>query len=191
MAVFIVRVGSSYGGSASVLPNEIRGGASSSTGPMTSFDGQADTRRAIGPSGRDGAEVLSPSARRRRPVRERCCANLLRLRMAMPQGAQRRSRWERLSLRGLVAFLTIFILTVSLAGRTFDPNLHSRTSVASQTDKAKIQHRHKSGSQWAPALDLLKPFYVAVCSQAVDPEQEPLFSPHVDDCLYNRPPPLS
>lgn len=43
MAVFIVRVGSSYGGSASVLPNEIHGGASSSTGLMTGFDGQADT----------------------------------------------------------------------------------------------------------------------------------------------------
>jgi hypothetical protein len=107
-------------------------------------------------------------------------------------GSQRRpAKWERSSLRCLVALLGILILTVSLAGRTFDLKVHNQTSVVSQPQKAKIQHRDKSGSQWAPALDRLEPFYVAVCSDEVEPEQEPLLSPHVDDCLYNRPPPLA
>ncbi len=94
-------------------------------------------------------------------------------------------------LRCLVALLGILVLTVSLAGRTFDTDLHRQTTVTSQGEKERIQHRDKSGSQWAPALDRMEPFYVAVCSEAVEPEQEPLLSPHVDDCLYNRPPPLS
>ena len=95
------------------------------------------------------------------------------------------------SLRCLVAFLAIFTLTVSLAGRTFDTNLQTRATISSQAEKAKLQHRDKSGSQWTPVLDRTEPFYLSVCSQAVEPEQEPLLSPHVDDCLYNRPPPLS
>ena len=93
--------------------------------------------------------------------------------------------------RGLVVLLAILSLTISLAGRTFDTNLQTHAAVSSQAEKAKIQHRDKSGSQWTPVLDRIEPFYLVVCSQAVEPEQEPLLSPHVDDCLYNRPPPLS
>ncbi len=104
---------------------------------------------------------------------------------------RRPAKWARSSLRCLLALLGIFILTASLTARTCDLNLHSQTSVVSQTEKARIQHRDNSGSQWAPALDCLEPFFVAVCSEAVEPEQEPLLSPHVDDCLYNRPPPLA
>jgi hypothetical protein len=95
------------------------------------------------------------------------------------------------SWRCLVVSLAIATLTISLAARTFDTNLQTHATVSSQAEKAKIQHRDKSGSQWTPVLDRIQPFYVAVCSQAVEPEQEPLLSPHVDDCLYNRPPPLS
>lgn len=95
------------------------------------------------------------------------------------------------SWRCLVVLLAILSLTISLAGRTFDTNLQTHAAVSSQAEKAKIQHRDKSGSQWTPVLDRIEPFYVVVCSQAVEPEQEPLLSPHVDDCLYNRPPPLS
>lgn len=95
------------------------------------------------------------------------------------------------SLRCLVALLAILTLTVSLAGRTFDTNLQTHASICSQAEKAKIQHRDKCGSQWTPVLDRIEHFYVAVCSQAVEPAQEPLLSSHVDDCLYNRPPPLS
>jgi hypothetical protein len=108
-----------------------------------------------------------------------------------PSSLRRPATREKSFLRCLVALLGILILTVSLSARTFDLNLHSQTSVASQTQKDRIQHRDKSGSQWAPALDCLEPFYVAVCSEAVEPAAEPLLSPHVDDCLYNRPPPLA
>ena len=94
-------------------------------------------------------------------------------------------------MRCLVAFLAILTLTVSLAARTFDTNLQTHASISSQAEKAKIQHRDKSGSQWTPVLDRIEPFYLAVSAQPVEPEQEPLLSPHVDDCLYNRPPPLS
>ena len=93
--------------------------------------------------------------------------------------------------RCLVVSLAIVTLTISLAGRTFDTNLQTHATVSSQAEKAKIQHRDKSGSQWTPVLDRIELFYVAVCSQAVEPEQEPLLSAHVDDCLYNRPPPRS
>jgi hypothetical protein len=94
-------------------------------------------------------------------------------------------------LRCLIASLGIFVLTVSLAGRTFDTHLTTRTTISSEPEKAKIQHRDKSGSQWAPALEFANAFYVAVCSDAVEAEQEPLLSRHVADCLYNRPPPRS
>ena len=103
----------------------------------------------------------------------------------------RPAKRQMTSLRCLVAFLAMLTLTVSLAGRTFDTNLQTHTSVSSQAEKAKIQHRDKSGSQWTPVLDRIEPFYAVVCSQAVEPEEEPLLSPHVDDCLYNRPPPRS
>ena len=102
----------------------------------------------------------------------------------------RRRRGRKFS-RCLVALLGILVLTVSLAGRTFDTNLHRQTTVTSQSEKERVQHRDKSGSQWAPALDRVEPFYVAVCSEAVEPEQEPLLAALVHECLYNRPPPLS
>ena len=94
-------------------------------------------------------------------------------------------------LRCLVALLGILVLTVSLAGRTFNTNLHRQAAVTSKSEKERVQHRDKNGSQWAPALKRVERFYVAVCSEVVEPEQEPLLSAHVDDCLYNRPPPLS
>src|ERR1700745_4071637 len=91
----------------------------------------------------------------------------------------------------LVVTLAILSLTISLAGRTFDTNLQTHATISSQAEKAKLQHRDKSGSQWTPVLNRMEPFYVALFSVPVKPEQEPLLSPHVDDCLYNRPPPLS
>src|ERR1700758_5296076 len=91
----------------------------------------------------------------------------------------------------LVVTLAILSLTISLAGRTFDTNLQAHASISSQAEKAKLQHRDKSGSQWTPVLNRTEPSYLSVCSEAVEPEKEPLLAPHVDDCLYNRPPPLS
>src|ERR1700745_24057 len=98
--------------------------------------------------------------------------------MGMSFRSSRRPPARRL-LRCLVALLGILVLTVSLAGRTFDTHLHRQTTVTSQGEKERVQHRDKSESQWAPALDRVEPFYVAICSEAVEPEQEPLLSPHV------------
>src|SRR5215470_8592923 len=106
-------------------------------------------------------------------------------------GSSHTPRGTRPFLRCLVALVGILVLTVSLAGRTFDTHFTTRTTISSESEKAKIQHRDKSSSQWTPVPDVAEAFYVAVCCDAVEPEQEPLLSPHVDDCLYNRPPPLS
>jgi len=35
------------------------------------------------------------------------------------------------------------------------------------------------------------PFYLSVTSEPVATEQAPVLSDEVDDCLYNRPPPIS
>ena len=93
--------------------------------------------------------------------------------------------------RCLVALLGILVLALSLVGRTFETHLHNRTTVTSQNQKERVQHRDTTVSQWTPALDRVEPFYVVVCSEAVEPHDVPLPSVQVDDCLYNRPPPLA
>jgi len=93
--------------------------------------------------------------------------------------------------RSLVALAGILVLTTTLASRTFEVQLHTRTSLSVAGDKAKIQHREKQGSRWSPTLTSIRPFYLPVIENAVEPEQEILVSVDVDDCLYNRPPPRS
>ena len=101
--------------------------------------------------------------------------------------------WDRCSTlcRSLVALAGILVLTTTLASRTFEVRLNNRPSVCSPGDRAKIQHRDKQGSRWSPKLASIHPFYLPVVEDAVEPEQEVLVSVHVDDCLYNRPPPRS
>ena len=100
-------------------------------------------------------------------------------------------RSGRVFFRSVVALAGIVVLTMTLANRTFEVQLHSRTSVSVSGDKAKIQHREKQGSRWSPTLTSIRPFYLPVIEHAVEPEQEVLVSVDVDDCLYNRPPPRS
>jgi hypothetical protein len=44
---------------------------------------------------------------------------------------------------------------------------------------------------WAPVLANAEPFYLSVSLERVAPAKTPVLSDEVDDCLYNRPPPLS
>ena len=93
--------------------------------------------------------------------------------------------------RSLVALAGILVLTTTLAGRTFAVQVIHRPTAASSAEKAKIQHRDKQKTRSAPATIAVRPFYVLVIEHVVEPEQKPLFSAHIDDCRYNRPPPRS
>lgn len=96
----------------------------------------------------------------------------------------RRNGW-----RSLVALAGIVALTTTLAGRTFEVQLNHRPTVASTAEKAKIQHRDKQKTRSSAAVIAVRPFYLLVIEDATEPEQRPPLSAHVDDCLYNRPPP--
>jgi anti-sigma-K factor RskA len=93
--------------------------------------------------------------------------------------------------RSLVALAGIVVLTTTLVGRTFEVQLNHRPAVSSSAEKAKIQHRDKQKTRSSPATIAARPFYLLVIEDAVEPEQTPPLSAHVDDCLYNRPPPRS
>ena len=93
--------------------------------------------------------------------------------------------------RSLVALTGIVVLTTTLAGRTFEVQLSHRPAVSSSAEKAKIQHRDKQKTRSSPATMAVRPFYLLVIEDAVEPEQKPPLSAQVDDCLYNRPPPHS
>lgn len=115
--------------------------------------------------------------------------NVLPYPKVMPPISERQSDNARVRWRAFVSLFGVIALTVTLAGRTFDVRVCSRPSVSLQSEKAKIQHRDKNGAQWSPPRPSLEPFYIAVCSEAVQPEQEPPLPGQIDDCLYNRPPP--
>jgi hypothetical protein len=108
-----------------------------------------------------------------------------------PVSHERLSENPRQLWRCLVVSLSILALTVSLANRTADFHLSAHTSVESHSQKAKIQHRDRDAFVWAPALANSTPFYLSVTSEPVATEQTPVLSDEVDDCLYNRPPPIS
>ncbi len=94
-------------------------------------------------------------------------------------------------LRWVVVSLGILALTVSLASRTADFHLSSHPTVDSQDQKGKIQHRDRDAFVWAPVLPSAAAFYLPVSVEPVVSEQAPILSVEVDDCLCNRPPPLS
>jgi hypothetical protein len=120
------------------------------------------------------------------------CATLARVRqIATKIFGRRRASTARQLWRPLVALAGIVILTATLAGRTFEVQLTHRPSVAASAEKAKIQHRDKQKTRPSPAVPAARPFYLLVVEDAVEAEQNAPLSIHIDDCLYNRPPPRS
>ena len=118
------------------------------------------------------------------------CATLARVGMIATKIFGLRSREAGQGVwRSLVALAGIIALTTTLAGRTFEVQLTHRTSVVASAEKAKIQHRDKQKSRSSAAAPAVRPFYLLVIEDAIEPEQKPPVSAHVDDCLYNRPPP--
>ena len=93
--------------------------------------------------------------------------------------------------RWLIVFFAIAVVTVSLATRTVDVHIFRQTSVTSSVQKAKTQHRDQDGAQWLPPVVIIEPFYLALSSRVIEPEDDPPVVARVDDCLYNRPPPRS
>jgi len=93
------------------------------------------------------------------------------------------------SWRSLVALAGIVVLTATLAGRTFEAQLTHRTSITASGEKAKIQHRDNQKSRSSQAVSAVRPLHLLVTEAAIEPEQKPPLSVHVDQCLYNRPPP--
>lgn len=93
------------------------------------------------------------------------------------------------SWRSLVALAAIVVLTATLAGRTFEVQLTHCTSITASGEKAKIQHRDNQKSRSSQAVSAVRPLYLLVTEAAIEPEQKPPLSVHVDQCRYNRPPP--
>ena len=134
-------------------------------------------------------QVLERSGPRDSPEQ---CATLARVGTFATEifGMRHRGGWK-VFCRSLVALAGILVLTTTLANRTFEVRLNTRPSASSPGDRAKIQHRDKQGTRWSPKPATIHPFYLPVVEDAVEPEQEVVVSVHVDDCLYNRPPPRS
>lgn len=120
------------------------------------------------------------------------CATLARVGMSATRIVGTRNLWGRLpSWRSQVALLGIVVLTTSLAARTFEVQLNHRPTVSSTAERAKIQHRDKQKTRPSPSAPVARPFYLLVIEDAVEAEENPPLPVHVDDCLYNRPPPRS
>src|SRR5580700_1148893 len=76
--------------------------------------------------------------------------------------------------RCLIAVAAVVVLCATLASRTVDVTFHRQTTVTSQAQKAKIQHRDKDGARWAPPVATVEPFYLAVSPRPVESSDDPL-----------------
>ena len=93
--------------------------------------------------------------------------------------------------RGLTFFCVTLALCVSLASRTVDLKIADRPTVASSTQKAKIQHLDKDAFGWSSPVSGFALFLALAPHAEAMVEEHLVFSHDVDTCLYNRPPPLS
>ena len=93
--------------------------------------------------------------------------------------------------RGLLVSIACFALVVSLASRTIHLSLADNPTVQSHSLKAKIQHLNKDAAQWTRLVAGFLLFWLAIASLEILPVGKPLLPLHLDNCLYNRPPPLS
>jgi hypothetical protein len=95
------------------------------------------------------------------------------------------------SWRGLLICVAVISLVVSLASRTIHLSIYGSPTAQSDSPKAKIQHLSKDAVQWtAPAASFLL-FWLVTTSLEAALGEKPLLALHLDNCLYNRPPPLS
>ena len=96
---------------------------------------------------------------------------------------------RKFSIRLLLS-LALLGLVASLATRYCDvlTPLHT-TAVLSDASAVKHQHLDRDGLEWTPTSSDFSQFVSFVCARHVLPAAEPLLVVHMDDSLYNRPPP--
>lgn len=105
-----------------------------------------------------------------------------------------RPEHDKLRTFGRVLLLCVVVLglLVGLATRYSVTSTSPGTASAiSASSSAKHQHLDSDAYQWTPSISDFGFFVSAVCSRHVAPAVEPLRSVHVDEPLYNRPPPSS
>jgi hypothetical protein len=91
---------------------------------------------------------------------------------------------------GLLLSLALLGLVSSLATRYCDVLASVQTtSVLSDGSAVKHQHLDRDGFEWTPTTSDFSQFVSFVCARHVLPVPEPLFVVHVDEPLFNRPPP--
>jgi len=91
---------------------------------------------------------------------------------------------------GLLLSLALLGLLASLATRYCDILTPvNSTAVLSHASAVKHQHLDRDGFEWTPTTSDFSQFVSFVCARHVLPVPEPLFVVHVDEPLFNRPPP--
>jgi hypothetical protein len=95
------------------------------------------------------------------------------------------------SRRGLLICLACVALVVSLASRIIQLSVAENPTAQADSPKAKIQHLNKDAAQWSAPVASFLLFWLAVTSVEPVSEHKSLLSLHLDNCLYNRPPPRS
>jgi hypothetical protein len=93
--------------------------------------------------------------------------------------------------RGLLVCLAIVAFVVTLANRTFRLSRTQTTTVHSTSVNAKIQHRDNDAFQWSAPLAMPLLLWSSAPFRRIVLEGKPPLPLRVDDCLYNRPPPIS
>ena len=105
-------------------------------------------------------------------------------------GAEQVAEKQVLNLRGFVISLTILVLIISLASRTVQGGIYTKSTVHSASVSTKIQHRDKDASVWVAPVATFSFVSVAEPSILRTSTQRVLLYLHYDS-LYNRPPPIS
>ena len=93
--------------------------------------------------------------------------------------------------RVIVVCGVMLSLTVTLAARTVHLPQGNATSVQSDAQNSKIQHRNTDAVRWTTAIPAFVHHWSATPCHEVVVHDEPLRSIVVDAGLYTRPPPRS
>lgn len=110
----------------------------------------------------------------------------------MTSGLRQESRTRFSTWRNLLLGVAVLGLIVGLATRYCDlgPSV-STTAAVSSGANAKHQHLDRDAFEWTPQVSDFSIFVLFVCARHAPPAAEPLLVAHLDDSLYNRPPPAS
>ena len=92
--------------------------------------------------------------------------------------------------RNLLLTLAVIGLVVSVATRYCDVWVPIKAvSALNDSGVTKHQHLDSDAFEWTPTASDFSQFVSLVCAPHVAPAAEPILVVHVDDSLYNRPPP--